>query len=35
MKQPFIVKAYNNPMGGVDLLDRALSDFRPRIMGKK
>ena len=34
MTQPFVVKAYNG-MGGVDLVDRALSDFRPKIIGKK
>ena len=35
VNQPFVVKAYNNGMGGVDLFDRALSDYRPSIMGKK
>ena len=35
VKQPAIIKAYNQGMGGVDLVDRALSDFRPSIKGKK
>ena len=35
IEQPFIVKAYNKGMGGVDLFDRSLSDFRPAIRGKK
>ena len=34
MTQSFVVKAYNG-MEGVDLKDRALSDFRPKIMGKR
>lgn len=33
--QPHIVKEYNAGMGGVDLLDRSLAEFRPRIRGKK
>ena len=33
--QPFVVKAYNNGMGGVNLFDKALSDYRPCIMKKK
>lgn len=33
--QPYIVRSYNNGMGGVDLLDRALSECRPKINGKK
>ena len=33
--QPNVVAKYNKGMGGVDLMDRALSDYRPRIRGKK
>ena len=33
--QPAVVAAYNCAMGGVDLLDRTLSDLRPVIRGKK
>ena len=32
---PYIVKSYNVGMGGVDLLDRALSDLRPSVHGRK
>ena len=33
--QPSVGKFYNTRMGGVDLLDRALADLRPRVRGKK
>ena len=33
--QPNIVRNYNALMGGVDLVDRALSNYRPMIRGKK
>ena len=33
--QPAVIKHYNDCMGGVDLVDRALSDLRPVIQGKK
>ena len=33
--QPAVIAHYNNGMGGVDLMDRALSDYRPSIHGKK
>ena len=33
--QPNVVAKYNKGIGGVDVMDRALSDYRPRIKGKK
>ena len=33
--QPVVIAAYNRGMGGVNLLDCALSDLRPVIRGKK
>ena len=33
--QPFIVRQYNMWMGGVDLMDRLLSSYRPMIRGTK
>ena len=33
--QPAVVKLYNKGMGGVNLVDRALSDLRPSMHGKK
>ena len=35
ISQPAVIAAYNRRMGGVDLLDRALSNLRPVIRGKK
>ena len=35
IQQPAVIAAYNRGMGGVDLLDRALSNLRPVICGKK
>ena len=35
IQQPFVIAAYNRGIGGVDLLDHALSDLRPVIHGKK
>ena len=33
--QPKMIKSYNQHMGGVDLMDRFLSDYRPKIRAKK
>ena len=33
--QPYLVKKYNEGMGGVDIMDRLLSSYRPMIRGKK
>lgn len=33
--QPYVVKMYNRNMGGVDLLDRHISNYRMGIRGKK
>ena len=33
--QPHVFKAYNKHMGGVDLLDRFISDYRPPLCSKK
>ncbi|XP_029459182.1 piggyBac transposable element-derived protein 3-like [Rhinatrema bivittatum] len=35
IKQPKIIGAYNQGMGGVDLLDRLLSAYRPTLRSKK
>ncbi len=35
VKQPMLISKYNNGMGGVDLLDRLLSQYRPTVRGKK
>ena len=35
VSQPHAVKAYNKCMGGVHLVDCALSDLRPNFTGKK
>ena len=32
--QPFLGKKYNDGMGGVDVMDRLLSSYRPRIRVK-
>ena len=33
--QPHVIRRYNDGMGGVDLLDRLLSSYRPTIKAKK
>ena len=33
--QPFLLKMYNKGMGGVDVCDRLLSSYRPRLRSKK
>ena len=35
VQQPYVVRSYNSEMGGVDLVDRSLSELRPKIKGKK
>ena len=35
MNQPTVLASYNKGMAGVDLLNRALSDLRHVIRGKK
>ena len=35
IEQPVIIAAYDQGMGGVDLLDHALSNLKPVIHGKK
>ena len=35
VSQPFLGKKYNDGMGGVDVMDRLLASYRPRIRGKK
>ena len=33
--QPFIIKMYNEGVGGLDVCDRLLSSYRPRLQSKK
>jgi hypothetical protein len=35
VQQPFLIKSYNQGMGGVDVLDKLLGSYRPTIQGKK
>lgn len=35
VQQPFVIRQYNESMGGVDLFDRLLASYRPGIRGKK
>src|ERR1700761_927966 len=35
VKQPFLIKQYNQGMGGMDLLGSMLSSYRPRLRSKK
>ncbi|KAL3244290.1 hypothetical protein MRX96_018912 [Rhipicephalus microplus] len=33
--QPYLIKKYNEGMGGVDVMDRLLGSYRPRLRRKK
>lgn len=33
--QPYLIKRYNQGMGGVDVYDRLLGSYRPRVRAKK
>ena len=35
VQQPYLIHAYNQGMGGVDLMDRMVASYRPSIRGKK
>ena len=35
LTQPFVIKKYNEGMGGVDVMDRLIGSYRPRISAKK
>ena len=35
IQQPIVIASCNGVMGGIDLLDRALSDLIPVVRGKK
>ena len=35
VQQPHLIHAYNQGMGGVDLMDRMVASYRPSIRGKK
>jgi len=35
VQQPYLIRQYNEFMGGVDLFDRLLSSYRPMMRGKK
>ncbi|KRX26744.1 PiggyBac transposable element-derived protein 3 [Trichinella nelsoni] len=35
IRMPEIVRRYNTSMGGVDILDKLLSSYRPRLRSKK
>ena len=35
VQQPYLIRQYNDFMGGVDLFDRLLSSYRPMLRGKK
>ena len=33
--QPFLIKMYNQGMGGIDVCDKLLSSYRPRLRSRK
>lgn len=35
IEQPYLVNQYNKYMGGVDLFDNAMNNYRIRVRGKK
>ena len=35
IQQPFLIHKYNNSMGGVDLFDNAVNNYRIKVRGKK
>ena len=35
MTQPFVIKKYNEGMGGIDVMDHLLGSYRPNVSAKK
>lgn len=35
IEQPLLIHAYNKTMGGVDLFDNAINNYRIKVRGKK
>ena len=35
ISQPYVIKAYNEKMGGVDMMDRLLESYHPATIMKK